>query len=235
MPKDDQDQALTADQSDDLVKPSDESVAEAKAEQSSDLILQGAANERSLVPIANFPDGFASGWFMAVPKAFSEALDIRQDNRVYGGVRTPVLTQGRLFSFKAGDTLYDSRAAYTLPWKEALKQTRLCIRIESATSVSEVQTMEYKSNSAVGITKTAQGKAPEVLKGDKQVIFRRKRLQHGRIVFKVLTPDSENISVAERRSFECDQEEFVVFLQTGMLRTTSNQVFNFQLGFPLNS
>lgn len=58
-----------------------------------------------------FVDGAAVGFAMYVPEAFRAAL--------------------RSHSFQAGDTIYDTRAAYDR-WDEALKRLQICLAVTNA-------------------------------------------------------------------------------------------------------
>jgi hypothetical protein len=80
-------------------------------------------------PLANYADG----WYMCVPAVFNDALDIKQTERVQNKEKSLVWTQGSSFSFKEGDTLYDTPDAYQI-WSEALKSISLCIQVKSASS-----------------------------------------------------------------------------------------------------
>jgi hypothetical protein len=51
--------------------------------------------KRDTVLIANFEDGFAKDWKMAVPEAFKESLDILFTDRKVKGVARKTWTQGR--------------------------------------------------------------------------------------------------------------------------------------------
>jgi len=73
------------------------------------------------------------GWFMHVPNCFNDALDIRQTSRVKGGKASNVWTQGCNFSFKVGDTIYNSPRAYE-PWTQALPHVCVAIQVRSVTA-----------------------------------------------------------------------------------------------------
>lgn len=83
--------------------------------------------KRSTSLIARFDaGGFAVGWKMAVSEAFKPALDIRRTQRMVN--KEPVLTwtQGHLFAFHEGDTIYDSRRE---DWTERLKELQLVVQV----------------------------------------------------------------------------------------------------------
>lgn len=81
--------------------------------------------------IADFSDGFAEGWAMAVPRGFREALDIQLTVRKVKEKNVKLWTQGRSFNFQHGDTLYDTPDAY-LVWEKALKVLTLAVAVEEA-------------------------------------------------------------------------------------------------------
>lgn len=76
----------------------------------------------------------AEGWYMCVGPCFNAELDIRRTERVEAGKRRRVWTQGALFGFQAGDTIYDTIDARKI-WSEALKTIRLCVQVRSALPV----------------------------------------------------------------------------------------------------
>ena len=70
---------------------------------------------------------YAEGWFMCVGNCFNDPLDIRLTERD----KLPVWTQGAAFSFREGDTLYDTRDAYQ-EWAKAMKSISLCVQVKQA-------------------------------------------------------------------------------------------------------
>jgi hypothetical protein len=72
-----------------------------------------------------------TGWFMHVPICFNNALDIQSTTRV--GTARPVWTQGGNFDFHVGDSIYDTRLAYAMPWGQALHNIRYCFSVTQAT------------------------------------------------------------------------------------------------------
>lgn len=113
---------------------------------------------RNLKLIADFHDGFAVGWHMAVPDCFKECLDICLTERVKT-VKQPdgskqkfismVLTQGSNYAFARGDTFYDCREAYSLPWSDALHVIQQSIKVLSdpdADGVMAIQILRPNSD-----------------------------------------------------------------------------------------
>ena len=211
---------------------SNEDLEKGSSEETSPCLrLTGFVDGRSLVLVANFVGGYAAGWFFAVPAAFREALDIKEGIRVYGSEKVNLMTQGRLFSFKEGDTLYDTPKAYELPWGDALQHIILCVQVLRASPVSEVVTKEYRTKARVAVF-GVENNRQELLEGEKEIVYQRSRLQYGSVLFSVLTPNSGRTQLEKWRSFETDQEEFVAFLQTGVLRTSLNKQYDFRRGIP---
>ena len=93
--------------------------------------IDAIREERSLIPIAVFVNGFAAGWKMAVPGAFKDALDIKLTQRIVGGKKQMVWTQGRVFDFKEGDTIHDVHTPFAV-WREALEQLTLMVQVLQA-------------------------------------------------------------------------------------------------------
>ena len=74
---------------------------------------------------------YAEGWFMCVRKCFNDPLDIRFMERTVDGKKSHVWTQGAAFSFRKGDTFYDTQDAYQ-EWAKAMKRISLCVQVKQA-------------------------------------------------------------------------------------------------------
>ena len=116
-------------------------------------------------------DNETCGWYMCVPACFNNALDIKQTPRVKEGKETSVWTQGSAFSFKTGDTIYDTPKAY-IEWRDALKHISYCVSVEEATDA-----IPAKRN-------TEQN----------EVIPR----QPGSVRFSILTPNDQQTEIVKR-------------------------------------
>ena len=79
---------------------------------------------------------FVQDWAFAVSSSHSSALDIRRTSRVVDGTRRMVWTQGVTFDFGEGDTFYNTPAAYTGQWNEAIQLISTCIEVLSGRIVS---------------------------------------------------------------------------------------------------
>lgn len=74
---------------------------------------------RTLDLDSEFVDGYAKGWYMAVPEAFKDELDIKYTERVEKKKKVLRWTQGvpPLYTFKEGHIFYYDRAGYYgWPW-----------------------------------------------------------------------------------------------------------------------
>lgn len=109
--------------------------------------IEARRDDRGYALIANFVDGFALGWKMAVPDAFKEALDIKLTPRMFAGKKEMLWTQGRVYDFHVGDTLYDTKQAYE-EWGEALKHLKLSVQVQFSSSSGYVtyESIEVKNN-----------------------------------------------------------------------------------------
>jgi hypothetical protein len=83
---------------------------------------------RSLNLIADFVDGYASGWKFAVGECFKDELDIKYTDRIIDGKKTQRWTQGCCYHFSEGNIIYDTRKAFQ-PWHEALKHITLICNV----------------------------------------------------------------------------------------------------------
>jgi hypothetical protein len=96
--------------------------------------LIATPENRSLELLKNPESDYEKSWAMCVPVAFNDALDIKRSERTVDGRKTICWTQGSSFSFREGDTIYDSPRAYH-DWDEALKHINLFVQVQEATSV----------------------------------------------------------------------------------------------------
>lgn len=187
--------------------------------------IEARIDDRGYALIANFIDGFALGWKMAVPEAFKEALDIKLTPRIFEKKKEMLWTQGRLYDFHEGDTIYDTRQAYK-EWGEALKHLKLCVQVQFASSSGYVayETIEVRNSELEIISQKGKAKPKEeIIDG---LIVKKQRLEHGLIRFKVYRPNKEKTAVEECETIECTQDDFVAFLQTGIVRTKENKQLN---------
>jgi hypothetical protein len=82
--------------------------------------------------IADFVDGYADGWFMAVKECYRNQLDIKLTERKKNIQSYLEWTQGPYFSFAEGHLFYDTPKAYK-KWGQALKVIKKACKITSAT------------------------------------------------------------------------------------------------------
>lgn len=86
---------------------------------------------RSTKLLAVFQNGLAVGWRMAVPECFRAALDIRLTPRIVAKEVVMTWTQGRMFAFKEGDTLYNVLSPEG-DWSLRLATLELCVQVQRA-------------------------------------------------------------------------------------------------------
>jgi hypothetical protein len=89
----------------------------------------GRMNRRSKKLLRDPKNPDSEEWFMHVPAAFNEALDIKFES---SGPNEGWTQSGR-FAFKQADTLYDTSSAYQR-WSEALKMLNLAIVVKNASA-----------------------------------------------------------------------------------------------------
>lgn len=58
------------------------------------------------------------------------------------------------------------------------------------------------------------------------LVVKKQKLDHGFVRFRVYRPNEERTALQECESIECTQDDFVVFLQTGIVRTNNNKQLN---------
>lgn len=122
------------------------------------------SDERGYALIANFEDGFAIGWKMAVSESFKDALDIKLTPRIFKKNKYNFLTQGKLYSFKEGDTIHSSKRAYEEElWENSLKHIQISVQVDSSQN-SKYVTYEKIDVSGENITiSSRQSKGKETI------------------------------------------------------------------------
>ena len=97
-----------------------------------ELTTRVTSRDRRLTELLRDPQPeYTDKWFMCVPRAFNEALDIRQTDRMIESKKQLLWTQGSTFYFSTGDTLYDTPLAYEA-WSEALQHINVCVQVDRA-------------------------------------------------------------------------------------------------------
>jgi hypothetical protein len=184
--------------------------------------IEAIREERSPILIAVFVNGFAAGWRMAVAEAFKDALDIKFTQRVVGGKKEMAWTQGRIFDFKEGYTIHDVRTPYSV-WREAMEHLTLMVQVVEASPSVYVnqETITIEGNI------TARTQKPEGQRKDKVFegfTINRQRLSPGFVRFELYLPSEDRSAVEKAGIYETTQEDFIAFLQTGVVRTKQNEV-----------
>lgn len=164
---------------------------------------------RSTTLIANFPPHntntytFAKGWFFSLSSAFRDALDIKYTPRKNSQAGY-TWTQGESYSFKEGDTIYDSEEAYytrdkgnpeEFTWAKAVEKLSLCIQVISSTAAVP---SSYDEDSG------------EIINNDGQIKFQIFEYSNGQV-----KPIRSNV-------FHCTQPEFIKLLKHGLFKQLGN-------------
>lgn len=187
--------------------------------------IEARRDDRGYALIANFEDGFALGWKMAVPEAFRDALDIKLTPRMFEKKKAMLWTQGRLYGFHEGDVIHDHKDAYK-EWGEALKHLTLSVQVQFASSSCylDYETIEVPGEKLKILRhKGDLNPKEEIVDG---FLIKRQRIDHGLVRFKVYRPNQEKTAVEESETLECTQDDFVAFLQTGIIRTKENKLLD---------
>ena len=154
-------------------------------------------NYRSLQLIADFSDGYAGGWEMAVKECFRTQLDIRytvrvENHSVASGLavkrQVKVWTQGPRISFDVGHVFYDTPLAYGR-WDQALRHMkRACVVTEASPN---------------DIRKKKTGSINELI--------------DGHVLIKLFVPNQSKTGLIPQSRFKFSQNNFIGFLITGKL------------------
>jgi len=92
---------------------------------------------------ANFVNGYADGWYMAVKECFRNELDIKYTERKKNKQSFFEWAQGPYFSFGEGHTFYDTPKGYE-KWEKALKAINIACKIDAATPTIYDKNKIYK-------------------------------------------------------------------------------------------
>ena len=112
-------------------------------------------------------NGSPCDWFMFVPSDFNSALNIEKPIQNLDNKEDLEWSQGGLFSFSAGDVIYDTDKAYQ-NWTEALRHVRYCFQVIEASPVLAAKNKEgFRSPGKVifNILKNNENKTGLVLEG----------------------------------------------------------------------
>ena len=148
--------------------------------------------EKTTDLIAEFVEGFADGWYMAVKESFKMELNIEYTERKKDKVSYYEWTQGPYYKFSEGQIIYDSKIAYVC-WDDALTYVNLACQIISSKSNIPIK---YKNE--------------ETDKTEFKVI-------EGYVEFLLFKPDDERTKLVPFVCYNLSQNNFVNFLKTGQL------------------
>lgn len=162
---------------------------------------------------------------------------IRED---YQTVTENFWTQGQLFSFSPGDVFYDTREAYgDAVWLEDSKKVGVCIQVREASSSKVEVTKTWETVTPVPMFENrskSEGRDKEPQKNKREqtilydVAYTRSAITYGKVCLAFLIPVDGRL--IECGTLETNQELFVRFLQTGLLRCEDGKTHDFTGGFP---
>lgn len=169
---------------------------------------------RSTTLMADFSSGYAKNWKFAVRPSCYSSLDIvslpratnKKDN-TGKTIKENVLTQGYCYNFSEGQVFYNDKVAYETTWGNALQKLKYSLQI---------QTVSPSLNNNIVTFKDGQ-------------IINQFTIRYGVINFKMYHPSQNKTQEELSNRFECTQDKFVEFLKTGILCTTENKLFTFDL------
>ncbi len=210
------------------------------------LEFTAVGEDRSLIPIATFieypdlsdfskddqPDQkspflprFAAGWKFAVNEAFADALDIKPAERKIAGQGHRVLTQGRNYTFKLGDTIHDVPGRFKT-WAEVMKTLTVLVQVMDASPSGYVtqETVFVEGAFEATIQKKEKDPKQESIGGIK---VDRVRFQPGFVRFEEYRPSANRTALVKTKMYDTTQEDFLSLLQYGVLRTKDGETIDF--------
>jgi hypothetical protein len=187
-------------------------------------ITQYPSLRRTLFPM--FKNGFADGWKMAVSEAFRDCLDIKYSP--YNLDKDTVInawSQGLNYSFAEGHILYDTPLAYEGLWAEALKYINLGVQIRQAKPAIYLDDATITTDNPIELNFKETNKTRLVYYQEGLSILQ-KKYYPGFVLFTVLRPNADRTQLVENESIQCTQESFILFLQSGIVRTFESKSIN---------
>jgi hypothetical protein len=148
--------------------------------------------EKTTELLANFIDGFADGWFMAIKESFKMELDIKFTERSKNNVSYFEWTQGPYYCFSEGQLIYDTKEAYNC-WKDSLKKVNLACQI-----IEAKRNLPFKHKN---------------IETDKTEF----RVIEGFVKFLLFKPDEGRTKLVPFVCYTLSQNDFVRFLKTGTI------------------
>ncbi|MEJ2105020.1 MAG: hypothetical protein P8X47_10650 [Ignavibacteriaceae bacterium] len=195
---------------------------------SSELKFSASRDERSLILIANFINGYTTDFKFELPESFRDALDIKLTPKTILGKTENLYTQGRNYSFKDGDVIHNTKDAYLLEWGEALRTIKYSIQIIMARDASTEITESYETlDDIIKLKYIKKSEDDKVIERNK-IIFNKYTYDPGYVKFKLLRPNDNKSKLIEEGVFETTQEYFVLFLQSAILITIDKQKLFFK-------
>jgi hypothetical protein len=157
--------------------------------------MKARERERSTELIANFTDGFADDWFMAVRECFKEELDIRLTDRKKDKISYRDWKQGPDYCFSEGQILYDSKYGYS-NWQNAMENINIACQI-----------VEAKPNMPIKFVNEKTGK-------------NNFKTSEGYVKFVLYKPNADRDKLMGFVGYHLTQNQFVKFLQYGEIEQT---------------
>jgi hypothetical protein len=158
-----------------------------------DKLIDMKSTKRSAVLQANFVDGFAEGWYMAIKECFKMELDIKFTERKKNKITYFEWTQGPYYCFSEGQIFYDAMEGYYC-WKDALKEVNLACQIIAA-----------KPNTSLKYDNDVNGKTEF-------------KIMEGYVHFSLFKPDEARSKLVPFVEHTLSQNDFVSFLKTGEIK-----------------
>ena len=156
--------------------------------------METTFGRRSNKLIAEFDNGFAIGWHMAVKESFRSELDIKYLQRKKQKTTYYEWSQGPYFCFSEGQIIYDTPMAYER-WDIALEHINIACQI-----------IEAKPNTPAR---------------DDQTTDTNNFIENGYVKFLLLKPNEDRTWLDGIMCHKLSQNDFVDFLRTGSLNSNS--------------
>lgn len=152
--------------------------------------MESRGREKTTELIANFKDGFADGWYIAVKECFKEELDIKLTDKKKDKISYREWLQGPYFCFSEGQILYDSKQGYS-NWRNAIANINIACQI-----------IEAKPNRPEKFVNEITGKNSF-------------RISEGYVKFVLFKPNADCNKLTGVAEYHMTQNQFVKFLQYG--------------------
>ena len=168
---------------------------------------------RSTALIANFIDGYATGWKFAIKEVFKSNLDIKLTKITFEKNTYDAWTQGTSYQFQRGDTFYSDKLGYTA-WDEFLNLPHAIVLQIKYDCFSGYETIASFEGSFTGDFNPNRLITPRKLT-NASILMESQSYDPGTVTVELLTPNETRKGLKVTGELTMTQDDFISLLQSG--------------------